>query len=127
MIEVEAKERARQSKELLSESTGERLPGGRHLNQFAAGRAPKNGGDCGERELNHSTGEAEKFYGNLKQKGRHERRSRGESATAACLLTALPNDVRFTSADRANKTDILTDVRFGFVLADSSHDGSCCT
>ena len=26
-------------------------------------------GECGERRLNHSEGEAEKFYGDLKQRG----------------------------------------------------------
>jgi transposase len=26
-------------------------------------------GECGERELNHSDGEAERFYGELKQRG----------------------------------------------------------
>ena len=26
-------------------------------------------GECGERQLNHSGGEAEKFYGDLKQRG----------------------------------------------------------
>jgi hypothetical protein len=40
MIEVEAKDRARQSKELLSESTGERLPG-QAPKSIRSGRAPQ--------------------------------------------------------------------------------------
>jgi hypothetical protein len=55
-------------------------------------------GECGERELNHSDGEAERFYRELKERGVSVRA--GMEAYRACtLVRAVTGRARFRVVD----------------------------